>query len=391
MTAAVVADPPAQKLHIGSLAAAIGVGALSAIGFSLAVPAVALNLDDWGLSRGEIGFFTTAAGVSTVLFTPAAPWLLRRFAVQRICFVAAWAAALLLLAYPTFPHPAAWFVIRFLMSAVLTLLFVCSETWIIELAPPKRRSLIIGIYASVLAGCYGVGGLIMAGAGHQGYPPFAIGAAAFAIGSLALLLPGPGAAKPDANASGLGPIFSAAKLAPLVILAPFVMASIEVGLFNLGPIYARDIGLSDTAAALVITAMAAGNVALQAPIGLAADRFGPFPVLIAVTAMAILGPFLIHFAGAQELSLFAALFFYSGFVTGFYTMGLALMARRFEAGQIATANAAFAMSYGAGQLSSPMVAGPAMDALGPQGLLWALAAIAGLFALGLILRPQDAR
>lgn len=373
-----------------SLVAAIACGALSAVGFGLAVPALALNLDDWGLTRSSIGLFTTAAGISTILFTPIVPILLRWFGVHTVMRGAVFLGAVLLVAFPVFEHPVAWLVIRFAFAAVLTALFVSSEAWLIELAPPHRRSLVIGVYASALAGCYGLGGLIIGAVGYAGLAPFAIGAGIFLLGLVPLALDGPGATPPAKEGAGLAAMGGAFVAAPLIFVAPFVMAAIETALFNLGPLYVRDIQLGDAVAGYVITAMALGNVVLQLPIGWLADRIGAYTVLLIAAVAAVAGPLLVLAAGAQVWALYAALFVYSGLVTALYATALALMGRRFPADRLASANAGFAMAYGMGQLVSPASAGPAMDAVGPQGLLWTLAVIAAAFLVFALWRRRDA-
>jgi MFS family permease len=374
-----------------SLAAAIGCGGLSAAGFGLVVPSIALNLDDWGFNNATIGLFTTIAGISTILFTPLCPWLIRKLGARRLLLACVILGALLMMAFPAFPHPIAWLAIRFCFSAVLTALFVASEAWLVELAPPKRRGILIGAYASILAGCYGLGGLIIAAVGYKGFTPYLIGAGIFLLGLLPLLLKGPDATPPAPGAARLSVMAKAFTVAPLIFLAPLVMAAIETALFNLGPIYARDRGFSDQTAALVITAMALGNLTLQVPIGWATDKIGPHRMMLIAASVAVAGPFLIYLAAVHEWALYASLFFYSGFVTALYLTALTLLGRRFPPDRLATGNASFAMAYGLGQLSSPVFAGPAMDKLGPQGLLWALGAVALLFLTLALFRMKDLR
>ncbi len=51
-------------------------------------------------------------------------------------------------------------------------LFVLSEFWITALAPPERRGLVMGVYATVLALGFATGPAVLAGVGTSGWPPY---------------------------------------------------------------------------------------------------------------------------------------------------------------------------------------------------------------------------
>ncbi len=63
---------------------------------------------------------------------------------------------------------ALWFPLRFLLGAALCILFAVSEFWINAVAPPKKRGLIMGIYATALSIGAAMGPAILSLVGAQG-------------------------------------------------------------------------------------------------------------------------------------------------------------------------------------------------------------------------------
>jgi predicted MFS family arabinose efflux permease len=84
--------------------------------------------------------------------------------------------------------------------------------------------------------------------------------------------------------------------------------------------------------------------------------------------------------------LWVMLFLWGGTTFGIYTIGLSLLAERFPREGLAGANTAFVMAYEVGGLTGPIVAGRAMDSLGPNGLVGVVAVVCAAFLLAAILR-----
>jgi MFS family permease len=168
-----------------------------------------------------------------------------------------------------------------------------------------------------------------------------------------------------------------------VMMAPFIMGAIEIAKYNLIPIYARRIGLGDETAALMVTASGVGVLALQPMIGLLADRLGVRRTLALCAVCGVGLPLALLAVGAQSWPALALTALYSGAVTGLYTVGLIWLAQRFQGGELAGANAAYALAYGMGQLLGPLAAGPSFAAFGPPGFIAALAGFSALYLAGL--------
>ena len=138
-----------------------------------------------------------------------------------------------------------------------------------------------------------------------------------------------------------------------------------------------------------------GNVLLQIPIGMISDWMRDRRVLLLICA-------LVGFAGMIVLPLVQAnwwaaaglLFIWGGVVAGLYTIGFAHLGSRLSGADLAMANAAFVFCYGIGMLVGPQVIGLGMDAFGPHGFAWSLAAFFALYIAlllsRLLIRPRRA-
>src|SRR5208282_5861226 len=109
--------------------------------------------------------------------------------------------------------------------------------------------------------------------GTQGARPFVIGAISLVLTLLPLGALGrvESAAQSAVRLAGL---MDAVRAAPVVMLAAAVAGLVESADLALLPLYGLHAGIGERAALLLVTVFMAGNVTLQMPIGLLADRFG---------------------------------------------------------------------------------------------------------------------
>jgi MFS family permease len=374
-----------------SILAAIGVAGIAGATLGLAFPLLAMNLDDWGVDPAGIGFFTLAAAISTLIATPLVPPLLSRAPVRWVLIGALATLAVVFVGYHFTRDYWLWMGLRTLGGMAFAFLFVACEAWILERTPAPRRGLIIGVFASVVAGSMAAGGIVIRFLGHDGAEPFLAGAGLALLGIAFALLPGPGLTAPEGDAAHPSALIKRILAAPPVMLAPFIMGAIEIAKYNLMPIYARRIGLGDEVAALLVTASGVGVLVLQPLIGVFASRVGVRRSLALCAAAGIGLPLAIAAIGASPAPVLALTALYSGIVTGLYTIGLIWLAQRFQGGELAGANAAYALAYGIGQLLGPALAGPSFSAFGPVGFMAALAGFCVLYLIGLAFSRSESR
>lgn len=379
-------SPALDRQTTLALAAAIATIALAGTGLSLTLPLLSLRMEDAGHSARFIGLNTAVGGLATVLGAGFVPALARRVGSSQLLLSALAIGAGSLIAFQYTPIWA-WFGIRVAFGWSITVLFVLSEFWINAIAPPQRRGLIMGVYATILSLGFATGPAILRIVGTDGLAPFACGAALFA--SAAVPIGFAGAAAPTIEGKPRIGVVGFLKGAPAATLAAFVFGAVETSAFALFPVYGTRIGLAKETAALMISALALGNVLFQIPLGLLSDRFDRRRLLILCAAIGLCGALLLPFAAADPLLLFAVLLLWGGIVAGFYTVGLALLGARYAGAELASANAAFVILYSVGSLAGPPLAGFGMDLADPHGLAWTLALLFAFYLGALAVRGAE--
>jgi len=265
-------------------------------------------------------------------------------------------------------------------------LFVLSEFWISTSAPPRRRGLVLGIYATVLSLGFAAGPWLFAHLGSSGFLPFGVTIALVTLASIPVLAArneSPAIVADGETSHFLRYIW----LVPTATFAVLVFGAVETGGFALFPVYGSRIGYSEADAALLLTMIGLGNVLLQIPIGMISDRVSDRRyLLLACATVGLIGTAFMPFF-AQNWHLMAALLFvWGGVVAAMYTIGLAHLGSQLSGHELASANAAFVLCYGVGMVLGPQAIGIGMDAFGPSGFGWSLALFFAAYMLLIFVR-----
>lgn len=364
---------PSKGLPEG-LFAAIALIAIVGLSLSLTIPLLSLEMARMGISGRDIGLNTAVSGLASIFIVPYVPVLAARVGVGRTIAAALLLAVGSIVSFRIFFDYRAWFVIRLAYSISLGTLFVLSEYWIASIAPPARRGFIMGIYATVLALGFATGPTLLAIVGTEGWLPYLAGTALLSVAAIPAFLARHRLPALDPTARPAITRYIAA--VPLAAAAGIASGALETGGFSMLPVYGVGLGYAPDVAALLVSAVAFGNVISQVPLGLLADRFPKAAVLAAIALAGIAGSVALPIAAAAgPVALFVLLTAWGGVYGGLYTVGLALLAERFQGTDLAGANAAFIVLFNAGMLLGPPVVGTGHDASATHGLPLAM----GLF------------
>ncbi len=359
--------------RFGSIAAAILLVALVGLGLSLTMPLLSIEMERMRVSGSMIGLNTAVAGLASMMVVPFVPRQAARIGIGRLLALSIGLTAFSFLGFKLVYDFHAWFLIRFVFSAALGTLFVLSEYWIATAAPPARRGAVMGIYATVLALGFAAGPALLGLFGTTGWLPYQVGAMIFVLAGLPLALARGHLPKLDQEPGhSLRGYLTAL---PMATAAGAGFGAVESGGFTLLPVYGLRLGLDDAAAAMLISSVALGNVALQVPIGLLADRVSKARLLLCLGLLGLAGALaipVVQQAGTGPLH--ALLFLWGGIVGGLYTVGLAHLASRFSGHDLAGANAAFVLLYNVGMMVGPPALGLALDWSTRWGLSLGIAA-----------------
>ncbi len=382
-------EPAIQMSRTASIAAAISAIAVVGVGISLSIPLLALELESRGVSRTLIGINTAVAGVATVATAPFVPLLVRRLGVRLLLTLSIAITAATLLAFKAIPSFPVWFPLRFVFGATLCILFAVSEFWINAVAPPGRRGLIMGIYATALSIGAALGPIILSVTGTTGWPPYVAGAVVLCLGAIPILLANGMAPKiQDGEHHG---VMAFLRKSPTALLAALVFGAIETSVMSFLPLYGVRLGLPDSGASLLLTVAVLGNVAFQIPLGLVSDRVDRRLVLLTCATVGAIGAGVLPLMSVGGWDFLVTVFIATGIAGSLYTVGLAHLGARFHGAALAAANAAFVMLYSVGLIIGPPLAGAGMDAYDPYGFAYVIAAMLGGYAVVVAIRYGVAR
>ncbi len=372
--------PKQRKL---SLAAAIASSGGMGLASAMTYPLIAVYLEGRGYSSLAIG--TVAAAFSIGIFAggPVLPLLLRRVGTVVTVVLGALVGAACVALFPFGRYLGFYFALRLAMGMGNAWHWMVGESWINTVASDAHRGKVIALYATLWGASTAVGPALLAAVGSEGIAPFFLAGAA-----LAATVPPVVMARSLAPSLGRGVevagVYRLVRLLPIAALVGVVCGFSESLGLTLLPVYGSELGLDADRAVLLTASFALGNFLLQVPIGWLADRMRPIALVAACALVLTAGVLAIPAAFSAGAVLWPLLVVVGGTAGGFYTLGLVLVGRRFEGGQLATASAGFILSYTAGMSVGPPVAGSAMDALGPSGLIgvWGIAMAA--FTVGVL-------
>lgn len=375
----------ADAIHWPSLIAAIS--AISAVGVAigLGLPLLSIILEKRGISSTMIGVNSAMAGVAAMMAAPVTTKIAHDFGVARTMLFAVFVSALSALGFYFAEAFWMWFPLRIVFHGATTTLFILSEYWINMTAPPRKRGMVLGIYATGLAVGFAVGPLLFSVVGSEGILPFLVGAAIILLAAIPIFMAR--GESPELDERPNHHFVRYVWLVPMASAAAFVFGSVQAGGLSLFPIYATREGFNESQAALLLTVMGIGNMVFQIPIGLLSDRMKDRRTMLGLMAFAgVCGTLALPFLVESWILVAALLLFWGGLVSGMYTVGLTHLGSRLKGADLVAANAAFIFCYAMGTIAGPQAVGISMDLAGTDGFAWSLAVFFGLYVVLYIVR-----
>ena len=377
--------PTDDSINWRNLIAACAAVCVFAFSLGELFPLLALTMRSWGVSEAMIGLNTAMAPVGILIAGLIIPKLSHSFGAKPVAIFMAMATGVLFLLYPTFPDLYVWFPLRLAQGIFGATLFALSEAWVLANASGSSRGRVVGIYATCISATFGVGPAVVAWTGIGGYLPFVIGAAVLFLATLPI-----SQVSADAAQSADQPhvsIFAFFPKAPLLLIAIGVHAMFDGGMLGFLAVYGAQMGMSESTAALTITALSFGNVFFQIPIGWIADRTSKRKTMIACFVATALGLALLPFA-ITTIFVWPLVLVTGAAGFGIYTVGLSELGDRFRGSDLIAGTSAFSTMWGLGALLGSVICGAAMDFWGPHGFPGILLAVFIAFIVMLAVRAR---
>jgi MFS family permease len=370
-------------------AAIIGVIAtvsVFAIAQGLSYPLLSFILQRQGVSPAIIGLSAAMTPVGFILSSPLIPGLARRFGAGRTALTCAALSALVLALIGWTQDVYLWFPLRFLTGVVTNPLYVLSETWVIALAPPSRRGRIMGLYSTIISAGFAAGPLCLLAVGTEGWAPFLVGILAFLFCGCCLAMVVRRLPTVDETGHKVS-VLAFIPMAWLLMSAVVVAAGFEQAILSLLPVYGTHHGIPEARMSALLSVMIAGNIAMQVPLGLLAERLTARLVRFGCVAATILGCALLPVLIDTPL-IWPCLFVWGAVSYGVYTMSIIELGERFSGSTLVAGNAAFSLMWGVGGIVVPPLTGSVMDVVGAAGLPLTLGAICAVLAAATVFRRR---
>ena len=337
---------------------------LSAIALGAAfggyLPLIALWMETLDVSFQQIGIVSGAAALGIVSSAFFAPRLAQKYGYVATINFGLFLAAIMTVLFRYTENYVVWLAIRFVSGLGLGLHWVLTEAWLANIVSDRGRTRVMAIYATAISVGFGAGPAIIWIFGFATYTPFYLIAAFLLIAGLPIyMLRGH---EPKSEFSGAGSPLLLIRRAPTVACACFVAGGVDLALISLVPVMvARSPGAEPVLALSLVPAMALGAMLLQYPIAVMADRYGlrKVSMIIATTGLALCS--LIPFFLDSIIIAISVAFLGAGLVYGLYSIGLAMLSKRFTSGEIVAANAGFVIIFEFSNLLGPAVAGVLLD------------------------------
>ncbi|HEY4972079.1 MAG TPA: MFS transporter, partial [Steroidobacteraceae bacterium] len=310
--------PTSRHLTLGAVfSSSLGVGLI----FGFQPPLIALTMSRSGYSSFAIGAVIASSLIAVILLGPLYPRIIARLGLKSCVIAGIGVAALILPVMPLWPGVGSWLFLRFLSGCALGLSWIASEIWMNTVSGEESRGTVMGIYGTIFSIGTIAGPALLEITGTRGSQPFVIGAVGLVITlvPLAMMRGVESAPQPVAAPRSLA---GALRIAPFVMMAALVAGLVESADFTLLPLYGLHAGFPERTALLLLAVFMAGNVVLQVPIGLLADRFGRRFMLGICALTSFLGPLLLQPCFAAPLLLWPLLFVWGGTLYAFYSQGI---------------------------------------------------------------------
>ena len=344
--------------------------------YGLSVPLLSLILEDRGFSGTLIGSQTAVQSAAILLISPFLPRYMSRTgpAVLMLAAIAISIVACLLLA--VFTAVSSWFALRFVIGAAASVLWVCGEAWLNQVAGDATRGRVVALYSMAVAGGFALGPVVLAATGTKGLTPFLISGTVMLLSALPLLAVRREAPRLTGDRSER--LHQYFRRAPVAMLLCGLFAATDGMLISFLALYGKEAGLSEARALHLITLLGVGGILGQIPIGWLADHADRMLLATVCTLLVVGTSLAMPLVISKSPWNFLFMLFFGACLSGIYTIALVIIGAQFKGADLAAASALFGVMWGAGAVLGPELGGLAYDYFPPHGLPLTISALSAV-------------
>jgi MFS family permease len=338
-----------------------------------------------GFTSVELAIVTSGYFAGFLSGARLTPRLIRRVGHVRVFAALGSFMSAALIAFPLLTEPWAWTVLRVVIGFCMSGIYVSAESWLNAASTNETRGKVLSAY--MIAQTLGIiGAQALLTLGDTGTSVLFIGASILVSISFApiLLSITPVPAVEVAQPMSLRALFAAS---PLGTVGIFLLGSIYATQSGMAAVFGTKIGMTTSQIALFVAMLFGGALLWQYPIGWLSDRMDRRKLIFGA---AVLGAVSCILGGTMDgglSTLMAAAFFVGGATTPLYALFLAYTNDSLAPDDMPAASGGLVFTFGLGAIAGPMVAGWAMQSIGPfafwlvLGMIFVTIAIYALYRM----------
>ncbi|MDX1650827.1 MAG: MFS transporter, partial [Myxococcota bacterium] len=341
--------------------------AILLVGNGYFTTSVGLGAAEGGFAASAIGWMMAAYFGGYVVGSAFVPRFVRTVGHVRVFAAMAAVVAAAAILHGLVLDPWVWGVLRLVAGAGMLGLYLVIESWLNGQATAATRGRILAIYMVVAEAALGLGQVLVLVDGHGSAVAFGIVALLFCLGLVPVLL-----TRVREPVVPDGPMLSMRRLyhvAPLGVVGTAVAGVVAGGIWGIGPVFARAVGLDAAGIAGFMGAVIFGGILLQFPIGALSDRGDRRVVMTAVAfAGAVVSVVATELSVRAPGALLAAGVAFGGLTFPLYALCIAHVNDRLEHPEVLGAARVLLLVYGVGATAGPAAAGHVVHRFGAPGL-----------------------
>lgn len=295
------------------------------------------------------------------------------------------------LAYDFLFNPVALVGLRVINGFCIAGMSTSIESWLNDRSENETRGRVLGIYMLVFYLAIAFGQTLINVAPVTSSEPLMLSAVLIGLSLLPVALTGLG--EPilrELRSLSVGKLFAASKVG---VVGAGVAGVLVGSFYAMGVVFARQIGLSVSEAALFMSVVVVGGLAFQVPVGMLADKFDRRIVmsciLIAVgSSWGLLSTSIANGVSVMPLMIMALLF--GGAISSIYPLCVAQTFDRLDRKYYVAASGRLLMVYSIGATIGPLLAATLMSIYGPSSFFIFESTVAVAYAAFVLLRIRAA-
>lgn len=379
--------PAGAKL---GLAAIFGSTFFALVGYFILSPLLLLRLKGADISSTMAGLFVATGWLGIFIMTPFASSVANALGRRQCMWLASVLLMLCAMLFTLTQALPVWFALNLVSGIAMSLRWVLSEALIAEFCPPVQRGRYVGIFQTMVSATFIIGPALLVWLGtHSPVTLWAVNGLNVIGLAWTLLIPKVPAAHDTGSARvGLHGLVAALLAHPIIMLAGFVGGFFETGVTSILPLYGLALGLTTSAAAVMVSISGLGGMALMIPAGIIADRFkdqaqGRRTLMVWSAAVMLIATLALPFVAQTPWLAWPVVFVWGGAGGTLYTMAMTDIGSREKGITLVNSTAVLVLTYTLGGLVASGISGALIDwspAVAFPAVLLAVSAV-GLLAL----------